>query len=110
ASSGERELERCGGVLRVAEQEGRCDIPAAERGRMGIRLPGGDDDEVFVWRRSEGPGGGGGHRWDGDGAGWPLQPEPLGPVRRAREGLGVVLGLVRRRLLQTFAAGRPAGG
>ena len=43
------------------------------------------------------------------GAGGPVQAERLGPVRHARQCLGVVLGLVRCRLLQAVAGGRPAG-
>ena len=39
-----------------------------------------------------------------------LQPQRLRAVRHARERLGVVLGLVRRGLLQSVIRGRPAGG
>ena len=52
APGGERELERRGGVLRVAEPERGPDLPAADRGGVGVRLPGRDHDEVLQWRRS----------------------------------------------------------
>ena len=39
-------LERCDGVLRVVVGEGRREVALAERGAVGVRLPGGDHDDV----------------------------------------------------------------
>ena len=44
----------------LSRKEGQ-DLPAADRGGVGVRLPGWDDDTVLLWRRSRGPGGGGKH-------------------------------------------------
>ena len=49
APRGQRELERCGGLLPVAEQQGEQDLPPAHGGRVGIRLPCRDDDPVLQW-------------------------------------------------------------
>ena len=48
----ERELERRDGVLPMAESQGRQEVSVADGGRMGIRLPRGDDDALLVRRRS----------------------------------------------------------
>ena len=52
APGGQRELERRGGVLQVAQQEGRQDLPTANGGRVGICLPCRDDNPVLQRRRS----------------------------------------------------------
>ena len=49
-----RELERCGRVLRMAQPAGGEEVPPADRGGMGIRVPGWIDDLVFVRQRSGG--------------------------------------------------------
>ena len=43
---GQRELGRCQGVLRLAHQEGRQEVPFAHGGGVGVRLPGGHTDQV----------------------------------------------------------------
>ena len=53
---GQRELERRGGLCRMAEPQRRQDLPAAHRGRVGICLPCRHDDAVFLRRRPGGPG------------------------------------------------------
>ena len=45
-SGGERDLERRDGVLRLVIGEGRREVPSADRGAVGVRLPGGDHDDV----------------------------------------------------------------
>ena len=40
-------------------KEGGEDLPAADGGGVGIRLPGGDEDALFLRRRTRGAGGGG---------------------------------------------------
>ena len=50
APGGERELERRHGVLQVAQQEGRQDLPAANGGRMGICVPCRDDNAILQRR------------------------------------------------------------
>ncbi len=84
-------------------------VPPADGGGMGLRLPRRHDDAVplrrhdldgsselrwqlYLWRRQEGgvP--------SEDDAGGQLPGKRLGPVRHARQRLGVVPGLVRRRL------------
>ena len=52
APGGQRKLERRGGLLQVAQPQGRQDLPAADGGRVGIRLPCRDDNAVFQRRRS----------------------------------------------------------
>ena len=43
APGGQRELERRRGVRRMAEPQGGEELPASDRGGMGVRLPGGHD-------------------------------------------------------------------
>ena len=52
APGSQRELERRGGLLQVAQPQGRQDLPAANGGRVGIRLPCRDDNPVLQRRRS----------------------------------------------------------
>ena len=83
-------------------------VPAADGQGMGIRLPGGDQDgvslreepvvetsefrrQLSVWRREERPVPG------ADDSRRLLQAQRLGPVRHARQRLGVVRFVVRRR-------------
>ncbi len=47
-SGGQRELERRAGIPCLAEPEGRENLPATDRGRMGIRLPRRDDDPLLL--------------------------------------------------------------
>ena len=47
APGGQRKLERRSGLLQMAQQEGRQDLPTAYGGRVGIRLPGRDDDPLL---------------------------------------------------------------
>ena len=108
----------------LSRKEGQ-DVPAADRGGVGIRLPGRDDNAVFsgrrpgeagavgnvadgtakakfpdwTWRRSRrGTGTSSRPRWAGS------EPNAFGPLRHARQCLGVVPGLVRRRILQASPA------
>ena len=59
APGGQRKLERRGGVLPVAQPEGGQDLSVADRGRVGIRLSGRNDNAILQRRRSRDVGQGG---------------------------------------------------
>src|SRR5262249_55054909 len=100
APGGGGELERRGGLRRLVEPQRRQELPAAHRGRVGIRVPGRHDDAIFLWGRCRRLGGGRERRgWDGESqtsrldrddrcSGWfrvyfprgPLSSQCLGPV------------------------------
>ena len=43
--------QTCGShLLRLAEREDRAILSTADGSRMGIRLPGGNNDDLFIWR------------------------------------------------------------
>ena len=93
---------------KVCRQEGHL-LPA-DRGRMGICLPGGIDlalqfrrSSVRSWRVRLVRG----QRGRQDAPGRPEEAERLGTLRHARQRLAVVRRLVRRRLLQELARRRP---
>ena len=89
-----------------------CQVRPAHRGRMGIRLPRRLDfalqlrrsrkevGRIRLVRRQ---------RRRHDASGRPEEAQRLGIVRHARQRLGVVRRLVRRRLLQQVTSDRPDG-
>ena len=109
----------------------RQDLPAADRGRVGIRRPRGHRPRATPTATTRTPWPKVGNVEDSTGrttfphvqeldippgshprftvAGRPVSAEPLRAVRHARQRLGVVLRLVRRGLLRPFAGGRSAG-
>jgi hypothetical protein len=94
---GVRDVERRDSVLRVAVGEGRREVPLAERGSVGICLPGGDRDDVVFGLQSGGAQGACVVRFQlGEevASGGSEVAERVGPVRHARQRLGVVPGLV----------------
>ena len=122
----EHHLGRRRGVLRLVEQEGGQDLPPANRGGMGVCLPGGHHHALQFWRRPrragqerehlrrlggprvprvEAVGHQGRRRLPVHGPGRQLPPQRLGPLRHARERLGMVLRLLCSRLLRQIARG-----
>ena len=117
APGGERKLERRGGLLQVAQPQGRQDLPAADGGRVGICLPCRDDNAVLQRRRSRDAGQGrqrGRRHGQGEvpgleihdqsqrrlcvhGAGGFIPAQCLRALRHARKCLAVVRGSVRHR-------------
>ena len=87
---GVRDLERRRRLLLVAEQQGGPELPAADRGRMGIRLPGGDADRLLLRRRRQVRGGlclGSRKFRRARPCGGRQKAQRLGPVRHARQCL-----------------------
>ena len=108
-------------------QQGRQDLPAANGGRVGIRLPCRDDNPLLQRRRSRDAGQGRQRgRRDGQGevpgldmddqsqrrlcvhgSGGEVQAQCLRALRHARKCVAVVRGLVRRGILRQIPRRRP---
>ena len=106
---GLRGLERRRGIRALAVEGNRGDVPAAERGGVGVRGVGGNDGsvphgcddideagelrrELYLWLRSQGA------IQKEDDPGGEIPGERIRTARRARECVGVGGGLLEREL------------
>ena len=98
------------GRRRSSDPPGRAGLPPSDRGRMGVRLPGGRDGPIQLRRRPGPPASTRLVPGELAGlcpAGRTLAGQPVRPPRHARQRLGMVLGLVRP--LRAVGSVDPAG-